>query len=153
MYKLMLALLMFFIIQPAFALVDLSGDDNTNSSSQPNAQQPTATSPDGVKWGRTIVIVGDEIKSGDFVNGSLGKGMDLVDNLRLNQFLSAAQPTQTFSWQNSNTHFQFTATAGDYVENPNMSCRKYTIVAFIPNKSSFTGTACKHQDGSWVLLG
>lgn len=103
--------------------------------------------------GRTAAIIGGSLV-GAFLGGSIGKTMDEVDRMKVNQTLESTPTNKTSAWTNpdSGTCYQVTPTKTYYRETQGATqpCREFTTTAIIGGKrQQVYGTACRQADGSW----
>ncbi len=125
-----------------------SATTTTNVPIKNNTQ--VAEQVPAVRWGQTVVIVGNKMQ-GNFYGGSLGKMMDAVDNMRMNELLQKGYVNQTSQWKNNMTHKQFIVTVRKpYQGNNGQTCRDYSAnVKSNGHLQHFTGSACLAGDGNY----
>ncbi|MBI5448373.1 MAG: glycine zipper 2TM domain-containing protein [Gammaproteobacteria bacterium] len=106
--------------------------------------------------GRTAAIIGGTL-AGALIGGSIGKTMDDVDKMKVNQTLESTPTNQTSAWTNpdSGTTYQVTPTKTYSREQGGslQPCREFTTTALIGGKKQeIYGTACRQADGSWKTI-
>lgn len=84
----------------------------------------------------------------------VGNEMDNKDKQQLNQALETGGTGQPVSWSNTDSGDTYQVTSQAPYTNPEtqQKCRKAEIVATIDGKEEVTtSTACRKEDGQWVL--
>lgn len=101
-----------------------------------------------------LLAVGAGALAGAFLGGAIGKNMDDVDRMKMNQALESNSVGQPAYWQNQKTGASYTVVPTKNVTvNGNRYCREYRSVADIAGKQQQVyGKACRQPDGSWKVV-
>lgn len=101
-----------------------------------------------------LLATGVGVLAGAFLGGSIGKSMDDVDRMKMNQALENNAPGVPAYWQNARTGTCYTVTPTQNVTiQGNPYCREYRTTAVIGGKKQQVyGTACRQPDGSWQIV-
>lgn len=103
--------------------------------------------------GRILAIAAGTL-AGAYIGGSIGKSMDDVDRMKMNQALENNSAGQPAYWRNAKTgvNYRVTPTKNVTVDG-NEYCREYRTIADIGGKKrEVYGTACRQPDGSWQAV-
>lgn len=106
------------------------------------------------RGGGQLVAIGVGTLAGAYLGGAIGKNMDDVDRMKMNQALETNAIGQPAYWQNEKTgaSYQVTPTRNVKVHG-NRYCREYRTTADIAGKKQqIYGTACRKPDGSWKVV-
>lgn len=105
----------------------------------------------GQGHGRTAAIIVGTL-AGAAIGGSIGRSMDETDKLKTAHTLETVRTGVSSTWQNPDTHNDYTVTPTRTYETAQGPCREYTIDAIIGGKEEKVyGTACRQPDGSWKV--
>lgn len=91
---------------------------------------------------------------GGVLGGNVGKSMDDMDQVKVNQLLETSKTNQTSNWTNTATHTTFAATPTRTFTSPTGEpCRDFTVTA-VNNGQPETvyGTACRDGNGQWHVI-
>lgn len=101
-----------------------------------------------------LLAVGAGALAGAFIGGAIGKNMDDVDKMKMNQALESNSVGQPAYWQNQKTGTNYTVVPTKNVSvHGNRYCREYRSVADVAGKQQQVyGTACRQPDGSWKVV-
>lgn len=107
----------------------------------------------GKGTGKLVAVAGGAIL-GVLAGGTVGRGMDEVDQNCIGQALENAPNGQRIAWHNPNSSQQYTVTpVSTYKADDGQYCREYTTTAVIGGKRQQTyGHACRQPDGSWQIV-
>ncbi len=104
--------------------------------------------------GTTAAIIGGTILGG-FLGGAVGKSMDEVDRMKMNQALETTRTNTTTTWSNPDTHNTYAVTpVKTYQTAQKQPCREFkTNVTMADNgeTKSVYGTACRDANGHWNM--
>ncbi len=102
--------------------------------------------------GRALAIGGGAL-AGAMIGNSIGKRMDAVDRMRMQQILESGQDGRSQQWTNPNTQVSYTVEpVRTYTVASGTPCREYNTTAFIGGKKERVyGKACRQADGSWHI--
>jgi surface antigen len=103
--------------------------------------------------GRIIAIIGGTL-AGFFLGGEIGRTMDEIDHLCVDQTLEYAPDGKTIEWHapGENRHHQVTP-GETYQADGGRYCREYTAKSIVGGEIVQTyGTACRQPDGSWQIV-
>ena len=103
--------------------------------------------------GRALAIGGGAL-AGAMIGNSIGKRMDAVDRMRMQQVLESGQDGRAQQWTNPNTGVAYSVEpVRSYTASAGNPCREYSSTAFIGGKKERVyGTACRQGDGSWKIM-
>lgn len=106
------------------------------------------------KGGGQMLAIGAGTLAGAYIGGNIGRSMDEVDRMKMNQALEHNSPGQPAYWTNPKTSTSYTVTPAQTVTyDGNPYCREYRTVANIAGKrQQIYGTACKQPDGTWQVV-
>lgn len=91
---------------------------------------------------------------GAFLGGNIGRTMDKVDRMQMQQALETAPVGRSVSWKNPDNGNTYTVKpVKTYYTSSQQPCREYTTRAIIGGKSQeIYGKACRQADGSWRVV-
>lgn len=106
--------------------------------------------------GQAVAIVGGTLV-GAYLGSRVGRSMDDVDRMKVNNALEHNRINKTTSWSNpdSGAHYAVTPTKTYYrqAQGTTQPCREYTTTATINGKrETVYGRACRMADGSWQVV-
>ena len=92
--------------------------------------------------------------AGTFIGGAVGRSMDDTDRLKARQSLEYNRTNESSYWQNPNTGTEYTVTpTRTYQTGSGQYCREYTTDVIVGGRRETAyGTACRQQDGSWLVV-
>ena len=103
--------------------------------------------------GKNVAIAAGTL-AGAYLGGAVGKSMDDVDRMKMNQALENNKVGQPAYWTNqkSDTRYKVLPTKNVTVQG-NRYCREYTTTATVAGKQQQVyGTACRQPDGTWKMV-
>ncbi len=101
--------------------------------------------------GRDIAIIAGTL-AGSAIGSAVGRSMDDTDRLRAAQTLETVRTGVSSRWRNPDTDISYTMVPTRTYETKDGPCREYSIDALIENRSEQVhGTACRREDGAWVI--
>lgn len=113
----------------------------------------------GAQFGKgtgSIAAVAIGTLAGAWLGNSVGRSLDDLDRMKLEQTTQRALETNTVgqqsSWSNPDSGNSGSITPTKTVYNPstNQPCREYTSTVTIDGQlETITGTACRRPDGTW----
>jgi len=91
---------------------------------------------------------------GFLIGGTIGRGMDEVDQNCVGQILEHAGDGQQIVWSNPRAGAQYQVVPTQTVQDSDgRYCREYTTTSVINGKNQQTyGRACRQPDGSWQIV-
>lgn len=90
---------------------------------------------------------------GAFLGGNIGRTMDKVDRMKMQQALETAPSGRAVSWKNPDNGNRYTVTPNKTYYRASQPCREYTTTANIGGKrQQIYGKACRQADGSWRVV-
>lgn len=104
--------------------------------------------------GRALATVGGALLGG-MLGSSIGSSLDNADRAAYdNASQYALESGRRQSWNNPNTGHRGTIVPqGRYTDDYGRYCREYTQTIYIDGrKNSGHGTACREEDGSWMIV-
>jgi surface antigen len=107
----------------------------------------------GAGSGRTAAIIGGTVL-GVLVGGNVGRSMDAVDHLYVQQTLESVPTRSASTWRNPDTQVEYQVTpTTTYASSDGRYCREYITTATVAGeKQQIYGTACRQPDGSWEVV-
>lgn len=89
-----------------------------------------------------------EAPQASYLSSSFGSLMDATDHARANEVLEGGSEKRPMAWVNPITKRRFTVTPTRTFKRGDLDCRDFeaTYVG-----RSTTGTACRREDGVWLL--
>lgn len=106
----------------------------------------------GSGTGQALAIGGGAI-AGALIGNQIGKRMDEVDRMRMQQTLESSRDGEPVAWTNPNTGVAYTVEPmRTYTPPQGGPCREYRTKAVIGGKpTEVYGKACRQADGSWKV--
>lgn len=90
---------------------------------------------------------------GAFLGGHIGRTMDKVDRMKMQQALETSKAGRSTSWKNPDNGNRYTVTPTKTYYVSSQPCREYTTTATIGGKrEQIYGKACRQNDGSWKVM-
>lgn len=88
------------------------------------------------------------------IGGSMiGRTMDTVDQLKMQNALESAPTGQTQTWKNPDSGYQYSVKPTRTYQQSNQPCREYVTTAMIGGKEEKVyGKACRKADGTWKIV-
>lgn len=100
---------------------------------------------------RTVAIIAGTM-AGAAIGGAVGENMDDTDQLKTAQSLEGVRTGVPTTWKNPDTGVEYQFTPTKTYESGAGPCREYTMDAIIGGKKETVyGTACRQEDGSWLI--
>lgn len=91
--------------------------------------------------------------AGGAIGGSIGRSMDETDRLNTSAALENVRTGVPSAWVNPDTGYEYSVTPTRTYESGTGPCREYTVNAEIGGKTEqIYGTACRQEDGSWLVV-
>ena len=108
----------------------------------------------GSGTGQALAIGGGAI-AGAMIGNEIGRRMDEVDRMRMQQTFENSRDGQVVAWTNPNTGVAYSVEPiRTYASHRGSPCREYRSKAIIGGKpQEIYGTACRQADGSWKVRG
>jgi surface antigen len=105
----------------------------------------------GKGHGRTAAIIAGTL-AGTAIGGAVGRSMDDVDRMRTAQTLETVRTGVPARWRNPDSGNDYTVVPTRTYDSASGPCREYTLDARVGGRTEKVyGTACRQQDGSWLL--
>jgi len=102
--------------------------------------------------GRVAAAAGGALL-GAMLGGNIGRYMDKVDRMQMQQALETAPTGRPINWKNPDSGNRYTVTPTRTYYANQQPCREYTTRALIGGKSQeIYGKACRQADGSWRVI-
>tara|TARA_Y100001934_G_scaffold266650_1_gene346366 strand:- start:1420 stop:1872 length:453 start_codon:yes stop_codon:yes gene_type:complete len=104
-----------------------------------------------------LIAVGLGTLLGAAIGGDIGRSMDEVDRLKMQQTagiaFEKAPDNQSVAWENPNNgHKGSTVPTKTYYTNAGTPCREFQNTVIIGgNRETAYGIACRQSDGSWKI--
>lgn len=90
--------------------------------------------------------------AGAAIGGNIGRTMDETDRLNTTMALENVRTGVPSAWANPDTGYEYVVTPTNTYESSAGPCREYTLDAKIGGKTEqIYGTACRQEDGSWLV--
>lgn len=91
---------------------------------------------------------------GGVLGGNVGKTMDDMDQVKVNQILESSKTNQTSNWTNTTTHTTYAATPTRTFTSPTGEpCRDFTVTAVTNGQpETVYGTACRDSNAQWHVV-
>ena len=146
----------FVFVVAAIATLGLSGCITTSSSS--NQDVSATTGPmlgDMASTTTTTSTTSSSHTTGSSVlGGPIGKSMDNIDQLKLNQALESNRTNQTTSWSNPDNQNSYAVTpTRTFTGASGEPCRDFTTAATVNgSRQTIYGTACRSSSGKWCII-
>jgi surface antigen len=89
---------------------------------------------------------------GTTIGGNIGRSMDESDQIKVSHSLETVRSGVETQWRNPDTGYEYRVVPTNTYYTNNSPCREYTIDAQIGGKTEqIVGTACRQEDGSWLV--
>jgi len=101
--------------------------------------------------GRTAAIIAGTLL-GSAIGGSVGQTMDVVDRANTAMTLETVRTGVSSRWVNPDSGNGYVVVPTRTIESGASPCREYSIEATIAGRvENIYGTACRNNDGSWLI--
>ena len=91
--------------------------------------------------------------AGAAIGGSIGRTMDETDRLNTAVALENVRTGVPSTWVNPDTGYEYVVTPTNTYDTGTGPCREYTLDAIIGGETEqIYGTACRQEDGSWLIV-
>lgn len=102
--------------------------------------------------GRVLATIAGSV-AGAAIGGSIGRSMDETDRLNTAAALENVRTGVPSTWENPDTGYEYVVTPTNTYDSPSGPCREYVLDAQIGGKTEqIYGTACRQEDGSWLVV-
>ena len=128
--------------------ITTSSNQDVNATTGPMLGGVTGTDPS------SSVSTTSHSSGSSVLGGAVGKSMDNVDQLKLNQALESNRTNQTTSWSNPDNHNAYAVTpTRTFTGASGEPCRDFTTSATIDgSRQTIYGTACRGASGKWKII-
>lgn len=89
-----------------------------------------------------------EVPPASYLSASFGSLMDSSDHMRANEVLEGGSENRPVAWVNPVTRKRFTVTPTRTFKRGSLDCRDFEATYL---GRSIKGTACRREDGTWLL--
>lgn len=94
--------------------------------------------------------IGLGVLFGAGIGQSIGRTMDEVDRMRIDDALEYSPTRRSTSWRNPDSGNQYTVTPRRTYQRTRTHCRDYSVEAWVDGRyERIHGTACRQANGRW----
>ena len=93
------------------------------------------------------------IKADSEIGSNIGHFIDQQDRIRILQSLKTGNASNPSIWKSARSGIAYTVTPNGMVESRQKACRDFTLKTALGSfQKVFSGTACRQDNGKWVVL-